>query len=323
MHNKCGSLFIQTELIVEGTSLDAVRLGGVGNSDLPSSNKEAATSPLHPPAYETSLFPETPSSEDGIERPRGAYFPSPTTLPPAPQATPDEVEVAGLSSDLLHPALSLRPARGGRKPRKKSVLWEVTRSLTPDDIALLNTTLPAPRASLTQIRHSHHQLAQLLSEGRTQHEAALLSGYSPTYVSILKDDPSFQELIAYYAQQQELVYVNVLERMKSLGLSTIDELQSRLEEDPSGFSNRELMEQAELMLVKPMVATRGGILPGASSGPGVQSGGISLNVNFIGHATPQPQPPDLQTNRPDAPTIDVEFASIPDDDRRDAGGRFK
>jgi hypothetical protein len=133
-----------------------------------------------------------------------------------------------------------------------------------------------------------------------------LTGYSPTYVSVLKDDPSFQELVAHYAMQEELHHVDVLERMKLLGLATLDTLQERLEEDPAGFSNRELMEQAELMLVKPMIATRGGILPGVAVGP--QSSGVQVNVNFIGQAAPHQQPPDIQSRpaKPEPPVIDNE-----------------
>jgi len=291
----------------------SVRLGGVGGGSDPLHPSEEDAGPQSLP-YRNWEGQPPPAPPGTLELPRDAYF--------EPPASPCPPELEGLSAEILHP--SLRPARGGRKPRKKQVVWEVIRSLTLDDITLLNTTLPAPRQTLTQIRHSHHQLAQLLAEGRQQSEAALLTGYSPTYVSILKDDPTFQELIAYYASQTEMVFVDVLERMKSLGLSTLDELQARLEADPSDFSNRELMEQVELMLVKPMVATRGGILPGSSSGASVATGGVQVNVNFIGHASPQPQPPDLQTNRPSSTqVIEGDYASIPDDDLRGKDGRFK
>jgi hypothetical protein len=136
-----------------------------------------------------------------------------------------------------------------------------------------------------------------------------LTGYTPAYVSVLKDDPSFQELVAHYAMQEELHHVDVLERMKMLGLHTLDTLQERLETEPDAFSNRELMEQAELMLVKPLVATRGGILPGVAAGP--SSNGVTVSVNFIGSASPQPQPSDLQT-RPDPPPpiIDLQAEKV-------------
>jgi hypothetical protein len=245
--------------------------------------------------------PQEPSP-DGLEVPKGAYFVYPAALAPLGVTPSDEAgklnreppggwpKVGADSVRDLDLSL-LRPARGGRKPRKKQVMWEVIRSLTPEDIPLLNTTLPAPRATLVQIRHTHHQLARLLSEGRSNSDAALLTGYSPTYVSVLKDDPSFQELVAHYGMQEELYHVDVLERMKMVGLTTLDTLQERLEEDSSSFTNRELMEQAELMLVKPMVATRGGILPGVAAGPA--SNGVSINVNFIGQSTPRSQPEDI------------------------------
>lgn len=235
-----------------------------------------------------------PRIENGVEVPRGAFY-EPPSLHDAQAAKPLTADATDSVQALDLGAIALGPARGGKRPRKKQVIWEVIRSLTPDDFSLLNTTLPSPRASLVQIRHSHHQLAQLLSEGRQQSEAALLTGYSPTYVSVLKDDPSFQELVAYYAAQQELVYVDVLERMKSLGLSTVDELQNRLEEDSTQFTNRELLDQVEMMLVKPMVATRGGILPGHAAPSG---SGVSVNVNFIGQSSPQAQPDGLQNQRP-------------------------
>jgi len=203
----------------------------------------------------------------------------------------------------------LGPAKGGKKPRKKAVLWEVIRSLkVPDDLPLLSTSLPAAKQTLTQIRHSHHQLAQMLATGTKQEECALITGYSPVYISILKTDPTFNDLVAYYAAQREVVFVDAIERMRSLGLSTLDELQARLEEDPTQFSNRELFEQAELMLVKPMAATRSAHLQTASNP--ANGTGIQLNVNFIGTQTPQQQPEDILKKPEPSPIIDVKAERI-------------
>jgi len=263
-----------------------------------------------PPGKEGRDWPvrsQEPAPEGVVEVPPGAYFIYPTPKWDASQAAQNAAEegAAGATDSVKGLNLALMPARGGRKPRKKTVMWEVIRALTPEDIPLLNTTLPASRASLVQIRHTHHQLARLLAEGRSNTDASRLTGYSPTYVSILKDDPSFQELVAHYAMQEEMHHVDVLERMKLLGLSTLDTLQERLEDDPASFSNRELMEQAELMLVKPMVATRGGILPGVAAGPA--SNGVSINVNFIGQSAPKPQPEDILKH---PATIDVKAERI-------------
>lgn len=201
-----------------------------------------------------------------------------------PKSRAQIYEEAGLidpdpSNDSMPQNIDLGPNQGRRRGGKKGLMWEFIRILSaPQDLSLLSNTLPAPRATLSQIRHSHHHLARLLSEGKSNHEASLQSGYAPSYISILKTDPSFQELVTYYSSQQEQVFVDVLDRMRVLGLNTLEELQTRLETDPDSYSLRELMEQAELMLIKPMVATRS-TMPIAASGPG--SHGVQVNVNFV------------------------------------------
>jgi hypothetical protein len=133
---------------------------------------------------------------------------------------------------------------------------------------------------IQQLRASHHQLAELLSQGRPDTEVALITGYSLSRISILKRDPTFQELLANYATMRQKVFVDTLERMRILGLSSLDELQERLETAPERWSNRELMEMAELMLVKP--TNKGPMGPG---GPSVNAG-VQVNVQFVESHTP-------------------------------------
>ena len=65
-------------------------------------------------------------------------------------------------------------------------------------------------------------------------------------------------------------------RMRDLGIASIEELQSRLDEKPEDWSRRELMELAELMLVKPMAASQ------RSPGQGGAAGaGVAINVKFV------------------------------------------
>lgn len=175
----------------------------------------------------------------------------------------------------------LPPQRGGRVARR--VRWEVVRVLrVPDDLPLLFERVSRPRKTLKQVRHSHHQLARLLSEGVSQEEAGLITGYSPSYISVIKDDPSFRGLIDYYATQREIKFVDVVDRMRSLGLSTLDELQARLETEPEEWTRRELMEMAELMLVKP-AAARTPLISTAASPP------VSVNVRFVTANHPEPK----------------------------------
>lgn len=171
----------------------------------------------------------------------------------------------------------LAPARG-RLPGPP-IPFEIVRELTEGDLeALRAQPLGSKPPLLQQLRSSHHQLARLIAQGLPGPEIQLITGYSSSRISILRADPSFAELISHYEGDRELAFIDVLERMKHLGLSTLEEIQQRLEERPEQFSQRELLEVAELMLVKGRAAP-GSRVPG-DGGRGA-SGGVSVNVQFI------------------------------------------
>lgn len=153
-----------------------------------------------------------------------------------------------LDLDLSGLGLSVPPARG-RRPAPVSVTY--ARDLGEPDIAVLIAAPPmgTVQNSIQQLRHSHHHLARLIAEGRNQTQAAQITGYSVTRVSILMDDPAFQELVEHYRAQVEEVYINVHERLASLGLDALQELHDRLL-NPEGkeFTNKELMDMIGLSL---------------------------------------------------------------------------
>src|SRR5271163_3308623 len=173
----------------------------------------------------------------------------------------------------------LPSARGGRRVAQPLQL-EVVRPLGADDLALLEAPPPvgSETRAIAELRSTHHSLAQVLAKGHTNEEAALITGYSPSRISILRSDPAFAELLVHYQTLRELVYVDVLERMKVLGLSTLEELQSRLENRPEGFSARELMEMTELLLMKGRTGVNGAA--GGDRGP-VQGMLPVINVSFV------------------------------------------
>jgi hypothetical protein len=173
--------------------------------------------------------------------------------------------------------VSFPDARGGRRPSGPAVQIAIARALTQDDLETLATRQAAPQGQrLARIRHSHHLLAQCLARGSTQAEASAITGYDPAYISALRGDPAFEELLAHYAGVAGELFVDVMERMKALGLSTIDEIAHRFESDPEAFSNRELMELAELMLIKPKRLEQA---QGAGAGAG--AGAPTININFV------------------------------------------
>lgn len=183
--------------------------------------------------------------------------------------------------------LSIGPGRGGRGAKAPiPVEISIVRPIGPEDLELLanppsqGSTAP----TLQSLRATHHQLAQLLAKGVTEGEASLLTGYSLSRISILQADPTFSELLANYSAQRDLAFADTLERMRVLGLSALDELQERLENDPSKWTNREVMEMAELMLVKPRLASSGGLAVGSGSPSGAPP--VTVNVKFVSANTP-------------------------------------
>lgn len=179
-------------------------------------------------------------------------------------------------------------AQGGRKkPSAVPLQVEVVRPLTVEDVPALagkGEVQAINPPTLKSLRYSHHQLARLLAEGSEQADAALITGYDPEYISrLVTTDKAFQGLLAHYKGEVQLKFVDVLERMRSLGLSTLDEIQRRLEEEGTELTMRELMELAELTLVKPTARLPAGASNGAGQqgqhGPG--PGGVTVNVKFV------------------------------------------
>jgi len=187
----------------------------------------------------------------------------------------------------LYDELILGDARGGRKPAKP-VSMTMTREMTSEDIMALaeGSTPAAPQqTTILSIRHSHHQLARLIAGGETLGEISLITGYSPSYVSKLKSDPTFQELVKHYEGRTADIFVDVQERAKQLGLSAIDELHRRLEENPESWKIRELLELTESMLGKSS--------PVAPTSAGASVGSSEINITFISGDTMSKQiPPD-------------------------------
>lgn len=169
--------------------------------------------------------------------------------------------------------LRLGPSRGGcRRPEAPSY-----RELTPADLPHLSENRPSTQL-IRRLRAPHHQLAQALAQGASPAEAALLTGYDPSYISrIASEDPSFKELIAHYSSVVEAKFADTIERMRQLGLSSLEELQDRLESNPDDWTKRELMELAELTLVKPQRVGGAALTP--TSPPGASA--VAIQVNFV------------------------------------------
>lgn len=150
----------------------------------------------------------------------------------------------------LEQLIELGLPRVSPKGRGEALRTWWVRDLGEGDVdALLNPPKVGMAVSpIKTLRNSHHMLARCVAEGKSDAEASLITGYTTVRIRTLRVDPTFAELVDYYSTQVEAKYLNVHERLASLGMSTLDELQERLEAQPDSFKNRELMELAEFAL---------------------------------------------------------------------------
>lgn len=141
------------------------------------------------------------------------------------------------------------PASRGRRP---TISLSYVRDLEESDVKALWDLKPGDLGTdtpvLKSIKSSHHMLARCLADGKSGEEAAIITGYSTSRISILQLDPAFKQLIEYYKTQVERCFVNVYERLAALGIDSIEELQKRLDEEPESFTLGQLMDLAELTL---------------------------------------------------------------------------
>ena len=142
----------------------------------------------------------------------------------------------------MRPPMELR-LTGQREVAQPPLLG---RELTPADIEALGLPRPAAPSALKRIRDSHHAVARLVAEGRMGVEISALTGYTSSSISILKNDPAFAELVEFYRAEQRDAFASLADRLALLSLDTVQELQTRLADDPDGFTVKELHEQLKI-----------------------------------------------------------------------------
>lgn len=123
-----------------------------------------------------------------------------------------------------------------------------------------------PRPALQRIREGHHALARFVAEGKRDGEVAALTGYSPVRVFTLRQDPTFQELVAFYKTQIGEKFLDLHERLARVGTMALEEIQERLTDEPESLSLNELNETAKMAL------DRSGFGPTSKTSATVQHG---------------------------------------------------
>lgn len=117
------------------------------------------------------------------------------------------------------------------------------RPMIPDDFNYIG--VPRGRTTIAHIRDSHHNIARFAAIGLEGNEIARRCGYSRSRVSILLRDPSMQELVAKYRGKVDAAFLESLDDFTDLSKSTMMKsaaaLHDRIDDDPSQFTNKELI----------------------------------------------------------------------------------
>ena len=128
---------------------------------------------------------------------------------------------------------------------------EILGSIEPDDLISRESDgglVTSQTPTLARLRGIHHDIARLLATGLTPAEVSAATGYSPSRISTLQNDPSFKELLSFYSEKDKEVFVDVRKRLATLGMDASAELSDRLIDKPESFTNTQLIELTKATL---------------------------------------------------------------------------
>lgn len=117
---------------------------------------------------------------------------------------------------------------------------------------------------ITELRDRHHSVARLLAAGHADWEVAAITGYDRSRISILKNDPTFQELLAFYRQNEGSGVADVAARVRDAAATMVTKLVERVEEG-------EIVEFADLSKAAKDMLDRAGYGPKSTK---------ELNINI-------------------------------------------
>lgn len=159
--------------------------------------------------------------------------------------------------------------RATGKPSSPPLVVTMVGEVEPRDL----DALAAPRGyeglSLERVTNRHHSLARMIASGVSQVECARITGYQPAWISTLKTDPAFQELVEFYKNKADEQYVDTHVKLAAISSEAADLIVDRLEEHGSEIPLSELRE-----LVK-LGADRTGFGPATKN-----SSVVDVNVNI-------------------------------------------
>lgn len=123
---------------------------------------------------------------------------------------------------------------------------EVVGEISAVDLELLGSSKGYEIPAIKRLSDRHHALARAIVAGASMGEAALICGYDISRISILKNDPAFRELLAFYGEEKVRAFRDTQAKLAGIASDALDELQTRLEDAPDKIPLDKLMQLVTL-----------------------------------------------------------------------------
>lgn len=119
--------------------------------------------------------------------------------------------------------------RKGRPPKQVDIVS--VSPLEEEDLQAMVKQGPAHGARISEMRASHHKVAQLMATGAKAVEIHAATGYSTITQYQLKESPAFKELLAHYVQRGEREALNLRGRFELIALDALELLEKELKKE--------------------------------------------------------------------------------------------
>lgn len=183
--------------------------------------------------------------------------------------------------------------------KERPVLAEAVRPLTEADVAMLATERSIQPSAIKRLTAGHHSLARCLALGMKDVEAAAITGYTPSRISVLRDSPLFAELIAHYTSQADSAVADVQKQLLDLALTGINEIQQRLEDEPEKISTGIVNEITKSALDR------------AGFGPQSKTTNLNVNVSLAERVAEGRRRAEMSARPPAVEVLGPEKGSLP------------
>lgn len=108
---------------------------------------------------------------------------------------------------------------------------EYVRDLTLADVEAREAAPVKKLPVLAKLRASHHEAAKAIAEGLSHTEVSLRTGYHPSRISMLMNDPAFADLVETYKGIGRETWLDAVNRARVANVDLLERIMDKVEED--------------------------------------------------------------------------------------------